>query len=175
MIALRTVIGLGCLLLCGEAFSQCPDAFKLIRKDTTVRAGIYIVEPPPGTQAKVTFEPIPPVIYDTVFAKTGTWTYAKNTADPFLNNTVYFSNQIGATLIYNVYGRSFEIVTALAGHHGSIGVSLNNGPEVLVNLYSGTRVNDKVVYSAPMPFGTNTIKLRVVKAYGVIDFIRCFQ
>lgn len=167
---------LGCLTLGGEAFAQDCCNFDLIRRDTVLKqSSISVIEVPPGKQAVIKFEPIPAAIYEQ-FQTTGTWTYATNTADPFRSNDVYYSNQVGATLIVNVYGRSFEIVTATASHHGTIGVTLNNGPEVPVSLQSATRVNEKVVYSSPMPFGTNSIKIRVAGGgYAVIDYIRVTQ
>lgn len=173
MKALRYIITVvGCLYVCG-AFGQCCE-FSLIKKDTVVNNGIFVIEKP-GYRAKIIFEIIPPLIYEQ-FQTTGTWTYATNTTDPFKSKDVWYSNQVGATLIVNVYGRKFEIVTATASHHGQVGVSLNNGPEVIVNLYSATRVNEKIVYESAMPFGTNSIKIRVVGGgYGVIDYIRAVQ
>lgn len=163
-----------CWFMTVAAFCQDCCEFKLIRNDTTIQqAGIYVIEPKQGFRAKIVFEPIPATIVEQFQTS---WTYASNTADPFLNRDCYYSNQVGATLIANLYGRKFEIVTSTAPHHGTIGVTLNSGPEVLVNLYSATRVNDKVVYESPMPFGTNSIKIRVVgNGYGVIDYIRVTQ
>jgi hypothetical protein len=154
---------------------DCCD-FKLIREDTTLRKGIYVIEPEPGFQANVTFEPIPPIIYETADVQTGTWTHGTSTSDPYLNNTVSFSNTIGSTLVFNVYGRRFEIITATASHHGNVGVTLNNGQEISVPLYSATRKNNVIVYSADMPPGTNSIKLRVAGGgYTVLDYIKVYQ
>lgn len=172
--AARHIITVGFWVMTVSAFCQDCCQFDLIRRDTILKqSSISVIEVPAGKQARITFEPIPATIYEQFQTN---WTYASNTQDPFLSRDCYYSNTVGATLSVNVYGRKFEVVTATASHHGTISIQLNNGPEIPVNLYSSTRVNDKVVYESPMPFGTNVIRIRVVGGgYGVIDYIRVSQ
>jgi hypothetical protein len=160
------------------AKGQCCE-FKLVRNDTTLKEGIFLIEPKLGFQAKVTFEPVPATIHET-FQTVGTWTKATNTQDPFLNKDVYFSNETGAQLILNFYGGRFQIITSKASHHGIATIQLNNGPEIPIDLYSSQRVDNVVVYDSPAPFGTNTIKIKVTGQrnpaatgnYIVIDYVK---
>lgn len=177
-----TVLRMGLIALVLMAFKcsgQCWEDIPLIRKDTVLSQGMYVIEPPAGKRAKIVFEDIPATIHE-VFQTSGSWTKATNTADPFLNNDVYFSNQTGATLILNFYGSHFQVVTAKDKHHGICTIQLNSGPEVPVDLYSSARMNDVVVYDSPSPLGTNTVKIKVTGTknpaatanYVVVDFVR---
>lgn len=167
--------------------AQCPDDFKLIRRDTTVAKGIFIIDSPIGKRAKIVFEDIPSLlttIDNAALQHVGTgWTKAANTTDNFLNKTASFSKTVGDHLIYNFLGKRVEIISSLAAHHGKIGVTIGNGGEFMVDLYSATRKDQQTVFTVDVTPGTNSIKIRVTglkntaatDVWGLVDAIRVTQ
>lgn len=159
----------------GALNAQCWEDIPLIRKDTFLTPGMYVIEPAPGTKAKVIFETIAPTIRED-FTTVGVWTNQKDTGDPFLNRTVSFSNTSGAYLFLNFYGRKIELYTATAAHHGSALIQINQEPEKQVSFYSPSRVNDTVVFSHTFDkVGTNTIKVKVLSGWVVVDYFKVYE
>lgn len=160
------------------ALAQDCCQFDLIRKDTTLKqSSISVIEVPQGKQAVIKFEDRPVIV--TIredFTTVGAWTNATNTADPFLNKTVSFSNTKDASLFMNFFGRRVEIVTATAPHHGSAIVQVNQLPEETISFYSATRNENVTVFAKDVPEGTNTIKIKVAgNGYVVVDYFKIFQ
>lgn len=113
-----------------------------------------------------------------IYSGTG-WVHAKNTADPYYMSTVSYSNQTGDYAIINFVGSTVFYRAARAPHHGIVAVSIDNGPETNVDLYSPTRENDAQIWLANVPYGNHTVKIRVTgtknpassNRYGIIDYV----
>lgn len=156
--------------------SPCCD-FSLIRKDTILtQPSIVVLEPPIGKRIRVTFEDIPaPVVITNVYddqqtfvTYTGSWTKASNTTDPFHLRTCTYSNSVNASFTVTFTGE-LQMWSAKASHHGKIGVSLNEGPEIIADMYSPTRINDVMIFNSLVG---GTIKVRVISGYCVVDYFK---
>lgn len=117
------------------------------------------------------------------YVAAASWGHATNAADPFLQKTCSFSNVSGSTVTVPFTGTKVELYTAKAAHHGIVAVSIDNGPETNVDLYSAARQNYVMVYgSAALTSGNHTIRLRVTGAknaaatgtYAVIDYLKVY-
>jgi uncharacterized protein YjdB len=145
------------------------------------------------TTASVTVSPSQVATIDLDNASQGTetnkfnfgsgWTHATNTADQYFMSTASFSNTTSNTVSLQFTGNKVELFTAKASHHGIAGVSIDGGPETLVDLYSGTRQNYVSVYNSALVDGNHTIKIRVTGTknsaatgtYVVVDFIKVYS
>lgn len=117
------------------------------------------------------------------FVGTG-WGHGTSSSDPYLNNTVSFSNAANNTATVTFTGNKVELYTAKAAHHGIVAVSIDNGPETNVDLYAAARQNFVLVYgSATLTQGTHTIKMRVTGTknsaatgtYTVLDYVKVYS
>ena len=98
-------------------------------------------------------------------------------------NTASFSNTTSNTVTLQFAGNKVELYTAKASHHGIAAVSIDGGPETLVDLYSATRQNYVSVYNSSLVDGTHTIKIRVTGTknsastgtYVILDFIKVYS
>lgn len=111
------------------------------------------------------------------------WTNGVSSGDPYHNQTVSFSNQPNNTATVNFTGTKVELYSAKAAHHGIVAVSIDNGPETMVDLYSASRQDFALVYgSAVLSHGNHTIKMRVTGnknsaatgTYVIIDYIKVY-
>lgn len=113
------------------------------------------------------------------FSGTG-WVHGTSTGDPYLNNTLSYSNAANnvATVLFT--GTKVELYSAKASHHGIVAVSIDNGPETIVDLYSASRQNFAMVFaSQTLSSGQHTIKMRVTGsknpaatgAYVILDYV----
>jgi hypothetical protein len=120
------------------------------------------------------------------------WVHATNTADPYFNKTVSYSNQASNTVTLSFVGNQIRLFSAKASHHGIMAVSLDNGPEVSVDLYAAVRQNNVIVYSAgsfssvtgvTIPEGNHTLKIRVTGTknasstgtYAMVDYVTVYS
>ena len=161
------------LITFGQEERKCCDAdFPLVVRDT-VLAGPRLLplyaEAAYDQEIHVTYKKKAPKVVEQAVYSGGGWTHSSNTADPFLSRTCSFSNSVGDFCILNFFGGQIKIITATDKHHGMAGVSINGGDEVMVSLYSASRINNVTVYTSPkeMSYGTNSIKITVTGAKAV--------
>jgi hypothetical protein len=95
-----------------------------------------------------------------IYSGTG-WVHANNTADPYYMSTASYSNQTGDYVTLNFVGSTIFYYTPRAPHHGIVAISIDNGPEKNVDLYSPTRENEAMVFLANLTYGNHTLKIRV--------------
>ncbi len=108
------------------------------------------------------------------------WVHGTSTGDPYLNNTLSYSNVANNVATVSFTGTKIELYSAKASHHGIVAVSIDNGPETSVDLYSASRQNFAMVFASPnLSSGQHTIKMRVTGsknsaatgAYAILDYV----
>lgn len=78
------------------------------------------------------------------------------------NNTVQFSSAVNSTLVTRFTGTKIEWIHEQDKHLGIAAISIDNGPETLVDTYSATNKKQQTLYTSPvLTRGLHTIKLRV--------------
>lgn len=114
----------------------------------------------------------------------GGWTNGTNSSTSYLYETVSFSNVTGNYATLTFTGNKVEFYTSKASHHGIAAVSIDNGPETKVDLYSAIRQNFSAVFnSGTLTEGNHTIKIRVTGTknasssgtYAVIDYLKVYS
>ncbi|MBA4055205.1 MAG: hypothetical protein C0490_10870, partial [Marivirga sp.] len=114
----------------------------------------------------------------------GGWTNGTNSSKSYLYETVSFSNVATNFATLTFVGNKVELSTSKASHHGIAGVSIDNGPEIMVDLYSATRQDFSTVFnSGVLTEGNHTIKIRVTGTknssssgtYVVIDYLKVYS
>lgn len=103
---------------------------------------------------------------DTQMQYSGTWFNGPTTATGFHNNTIAYSNVPGNSITFNWTGTKIEWLGEFKVGHGRAGITVNNQPEVIVNL--GVAGGPKVVFEATLPHGNYQIKIRVVDAKYIV-------
>ena len=112
------------------------------------------------------------------------WVHGVSSSDPYLNQTVSFSNAANNYMTLTFNGNRIEFYSAKASHHGIVAVSIDNGPETNVDLYAASRQNFVMAYnSGTLSQGNHTLKIRVTGsknpaatgAYAIIDYVKVFQ
>jgi hypothetical protein len=105
-----------------------------------------IVDNPPGSLTKFS----------------GTWSHFINTTTNWYLNTASVSSQSGATVSYECNPcRQIKWYTEKYPTHGKVAVSIDDGPEKVVDLYNATRQSKiRVFQSDILPEGKHTIKIR---------------
>jgi uncharacterized protein YjdB len=112
------------------------------------------------------------------------WTHSTNTADPYFNKTVSFSNAANNSATVTFSGNKIELYAAKASHHGVVAISIDNGPETLVDQYSASRQDLVLAYgSAVLSQGTHTIRMRVTGSknaaatgsYVILDYLKVYS
>jgi uncharacterized protein YjdB len=112
------------------------------------------------------------------------WVHGVSSSDPYLNQTVSFSNLANSFMTLTFTGSRIEFYAAKASHHGIIAVSIDNGPETNIDLYAATRQNFVMAYnSGDLPAGNHTLKIRVTGSknaaatgtYAIVDYVKVFQ
>ena len=82
------------------------------------------------------------------------WVHGISSSDPYLNQTVSFSNLANNFVTLTFTGSRIEFYAAKASHHGIVSVSIDNGPETNIDLYAATRQNFVMAYnSGDLPEG----------------------
>src|SRR5688500_1301531 len=90
------------------------------------------------------------------------WVHGTGTSDPYFNSTVSYSNQTGNFVTIQFTGSKIDYYAATASNHGIAAVSIDNNPEVDVDLYSQFRQSFVMVYSTgTLNHGNHTLKIRV--------------
>lgn len=162
--------------------------FIKITKDTSftqTTGQLGFLETPNNRKYKVTikYEPVVQVTAREDFTLTGAWNTPTDTRDPFLNNSCAWSQETGATLTLTFIGEKIEMVTATDKGHGIVAITIDDGPQDNVDLYSSTRKNFANVYSKTFAHGTHTIKVRVTGTknpastgvVGIVDYFLITQ
>lgn len=92
----------------------------------------------------------------------GTWTNRQNTpadANEY-GKGVHYTVVNGASVTVAFSGTAVALLDSLAPTHGDIGVSIDGGPEQIVNAYSTSTQNFQVIYqTSGLSAGSHTIKL----------------
>lgn len=153
-----------------KCMAQCCE-FKLLRNDTTVTKGIFVVEPKTGFQAEVKFVHIPSVvtIVDNVsplMTYVGVWSNGATTATGFQNNTIAWSNTIGNTVTFSFLGTRLEWFSEYKTSHGRASVVVN-GVERIINLGSAN-TGPGIVAEWNLPRGNYTVIIKVLDAKPVV-------
>jgi uncharacterized protein YjdB len=175
-VATVTASGLVTAKALGTAIVTCTsaDGNKTSASSITVSANVQFVDVDNAAQGTGTNQ----------FNFTGTWSHAISSSDPYMNNTLSFSNTTNNTVTVSFTGNKVELYSAKASHHGIVAVSIDNGPETNVDLYSSTRQNFAMVHgSAALTQGTHTIKMRVTGnrnslatgAYVIVDYLKIYS
>jgi hypothetical protein len=112
------------------------------------------------------------------------WVHGVSSSDPYLNQTVSFSNASNNFVTLSFTGSRIEFYSAKASHHGVVAISIDNGPETNVDLYAASRQNFVMAYnSGVLSDGNHILKIRVMGsrnaastgAYAIIDYVKVFQ
>jgi uncharacterized protein YjdB len=118
------------------------------------------------------------------FKYTGTaWTNAANTGDNYFNKTCSYSNTTNHYATLSFTGNKVEFYSSKASHHGIVAVSVDDGPETMVDLYAASRQNYNLAFtSGTLAEGTHNIKIRVTGgrnssssgSYVIIDYLKVY-
>jgi galactosylceramidase len=94
------------------------------------------------------------------FNYTGSWSSGSQSGAHNGDNS--WSSVAGNAFSVKFVGTQAHIYSAQAAGHGIFAVSIDGGAETLIDLYSPTRTDQKLVYSSPvLPHGEHTIQVRV--------------
>ena len=111
------------------------------------------------------------------------WMHAA-TQPSFFNSTLSYSNATNNSVTLSFVGNKIEWYTEKMKTHGIAAVSIDNGPEVNVDLYAATGAQQVLVYgSAPLTQGTHSFKIRVTGTknsastgfYAIHDFVKVYS
>jgi hypothetical protein len=153
-----------------------PLTFKKNVLDTilsTTGETVYLFELPGKVKGHFKIEYIPDVIYIdnlanlvinsqlvNTYTPASAWTLG-NVAGHY-GNTIQFSNVANSTLVTKFTGTQIEWIGERDKHLGIAAVSIDNGPETLVGLYTPTNFKQQGLYNSPvLTQGLHTIKIRV--------------
>jgi trimeric autotransporter adhesin len=112
------------------------------------------------------------------------WVHGTGTSDPYFYSTASYSNQTGNFVTIQFTGSKIEFYTSTASHHGIAAVSIDNNPEIDVDLYSQFRQSFVMVYSTgTLNHGNHTLKIRVKgtknplssNRYVIVDYVHIFS
>jgi mannan endo-1,4-beta-mannosidase len=105
--------------------------------------------------------PPPSNVYDdAVFSYEGSWLVGLG-PDKYLGADRY-SSQAGASYSLNFVGKRVRVYAARAPHHGIVAVSIDGGPERMVDMYSPVRAEQQMVFRSPLlTSGRHVLKVRV--------------
>ncbi len=135
--------------------------------------------------------PAIPLIFDDAERGTGMnqhsyvgsgWIFG-NTTPTFHNSTLSASKTTGAYLIFTFVGSKLEWFTEKKNTHGIVAISIDSGPESMIDLYSSTEQH-VTVYTSPIlePAVTHTFKVRITGTknaassnyYGIHDYFKIY-
>lgn len=111
------------------------------------------------------------------------WTHGTNASSSYLYETVSYSSTKSDLTTVSFVGNKVEFYTSKAPHHGIAAVSVDNGPETYVDLYSATRQNFVAAYNSILTQGAHTIKIRVTGTknsastgtFVIVDYIKVYS
>lgn len=182
---LRHIITVVGCLLTGAAFCQCCfDPVRLTRDTSFIQQAsqIYLLETPNNKKYRVTvkYEEVVPVVIVNTYDNTdplinysGTWFNGQTTATGFSNNTMAYSNVAGNSFTIQFTGFRFEFMAEYKSTSSRAGVTIDNKPEEVVNLNSGTGIQTK---GWDLAQGFHTVKIRVMDAkYLVFDGYKTYN
>ncbi len=90
----------------------------------------------------------------------GSWTAGSDA--PAFGGDEHYSNSPGAYAQVRFTGTQVKVYTTQDPQHGIQAVSIDGGPETMVDLYASTRANQVLLYTSPLlPDGPHTLKVRV--------------
>ena len=153
-----------------------PLTFKKNVLDTilsTTGETVYLFELPGKVKGHFKIEYIPDVVYIDNLANITVNNQLVNTYTPasawtlgnvagHYGNTIQFSNTVNSTLVTKFTGTQIEWIGERDKHLGIAAVSIDNGPETLVGLYTPTNFKQQGLYNSPvLTQGIHTIKIRV--------------
>lgn len=153
-----------------------PLTFKKNVLDTvlsTTGETVYLFELPGKVKGHFKIEYIPDVIYIdnlgnlvvnsqlvNTYTPASAWTLGN--VNGHYGNTIQFSNTVNSTLVTKFTGTQIEWIGERDKHLGIAAVSIDNGPETLVGLYTPTNFKQQGLYNSPvLTRGLHTIKIRV--------------
>jgi hypothetical protein len=97
---------------------------------------------------------------DTSFTYTGTWLTSTSSAK--FQGDDHYSDVTGSTFSITFKGTSLLLYGARAPYHGIAAVSVDGGPELDIDLYAATRVDQALLFTVPtLANGTHTVRVRV--------------
>ncbi|MGC4821463.1 family 20 glycosylhydrolase [Micromonospora sp. DT63] len=101
---------------------------------------------------------------DNQFSYSGTWSYGAGGTQQFQRDD-HYSSTLDSAYQVRFTGNKIKLFVARAPNHGRAGVSIDGGPETVVDLYSPTRVDQSMVFtSGPLAQGSHVLKVRVLNS-----------
>ena len=101
---------------------------------------------------------------DNQFSYSGTWQYGTNGARQFQGDD-HYSSTLDSAYQVRFTGNKVKLFAARAANHGRAGVSIDGGPETVVDLYSPTRVDQAMVFtSGLLAQGSHLLRVRVLNS-----------
>ncbi|WP_328365506.1 family 20 glycosylhydrolase [Micromonospora zamorensis] len=101
---------------------------------------------------------------DNQFSYSGTWQYGTNGARQFQGDD-HYSSTLDSAYQVRFTGNKVKLFAARAANHGRAGVSIDGGPETVVDLYSPTRVDQAMVFtSGLLAQGSHVLRVRVLNS-----------
>lgn len=93
------------------------------------------------------------------FSYSGTWNYA--TGSGRYNGDDHYTNVSGSVYRVQFRGTRAKLYVATAPWHGKAAVSIDGGPETVIDLYSSGKADQVLRYTSPnLATGTHTLKVR---------------
>jgi hypothetical protein len=94
------------------------------------------------------------------FEYVGAWSYGSQSGAYQSDN--HWSNASGAYYQVDFSGSQVDLYMGKAPSHGIAAVSIDGGPETMVDLYAAARADQSLVYTSPtLAAGAHTLKVRV--------------
>ncbi len=105
--------------------------------------------------------PKPIWINDTEFEYAGDWDYTDNAPGAFVTDN-HWSPEPDAAYTIRFPGTQLRLYCATAPNLGIAAISVDNGPETLVDLYAEKRVDQSLIFTTPiLPLGNHLVTVRV--------------
>jgi hypothetical protein len=97
---------------------------------------------------------------DSAFRYTGTWQTSSGVAK--FQGDDHYSDVVGSSYQMAFTGTQVRLYAATAPWHGKAAVSIDGGPETMVDFYSPSRADQALVYTSPtLNAGPHTVTVRV--------------
>jgi hypothetical protein len=94
------------------------------------------------------------------FQYSGSWQYGSQVGA--YNDDNHWSESSNSSYQISFLGTQIEVYASKAPSNGIAGISLDGAPEVLVDCYSSTRLDNTLIYSsAPLSYESHQLKVRV--------------
>ncbi|MEU8020299.1 family 20 glycosylhydrolase [Micromonospora parva] len=101
---------------------------------------------------------------DNQFSYSGTWSYGTGGNQQFQRDD-HYSSTLDSAYQVRFNGNRIKLFAARAANHGRAGVSIDGGPETVVDLYSPTRVDQAMVFtSGQLAQGPHVLRVRVLNS-----------